>query len=125
MEIKMINGKKFELIKDNEGFILEEVENKLTDYYDNFDYIVGDWAYGKLRLKGFLAEENKKVKDYNNIKFVEEYRGNQIPEGKKSIMLRVTFDSGDTTLTSEEINTKLDAIIRTLNKMRGAVLREE
>ena len=73
MEIKMINGKKFELIKDNEGFILEEVENKLTDYYDNFDYIVGDWAYGKLRLKGFLAEENKKVKDYNNIKFVEEY----------------------------------------------------
>lgn len=56
----MINGKKFELIKDNEGFILEEVENKLTDYYDNFDYIVGDWAYGKLRLKGFLAEENKR-----------------------------------------------------------------
>lgn len=73
MEIKIINGKKFELIKDNEGFILEEFENKLTDYYDNFDYIVGDWAYGKLRLKGFLAEENKNVKDYNNIKFVEEY----------------------------------------------------
>ena len=30
MEIKIINGKKFELIKDNEGFILEEVENKLA-----------------------------------------------------------------------------------------------
>ena len=61
----------------------------------------------------------------SDIKFIEEYRGNQIPDGKKSIMLRVTFDSGDTTLTSEEINTKLDAIIRTLNKMCGAVLREE
>lgn len=61
----------------------------------------------------------------SGIKFIEEYRGNQIPEGKKSIMLRVTFDSGDTTLTSEEINTKLDAIVRTLNKMCGAVLREE
>ena len=61
----------------------------------------------------------------SSIKFIEEYRGNQIPEGKKSIMLRVTFDSGDTTLTSEEINTKLDAIIKTLNKMCGAVLREE
>ena len=61
----------------------------------------------------------------SSIKFIEEYRGNQIPEGKKSIMLRVTFDSGDTTLTSDEINTKLDAIIRTLNKMCGAVLREE
>ena len=61
----------------------------------------------------------------SSIKFIEEYRGNQIPEGKKSIMLRVTFDSGDNTLTSDEINTKLDAIIRTLNKMCGAVLREE
>ena len=61
----------------------------------------------------------------SDIKFIEEYRGNQIPDGKKSIMLRVTFDSGDTTLTSEEINIKLDAIIRTLNKMCGAVLREE
>ena len=59
MEIKMINGKKFELIKDNEGFILEEVENKLTDYYDNFDYILGDYSYGKVRLKGFNEKENK------------------------------------------------------------------
>ena len=49
MEIKMINGKKFELIKDNEGFILEEVENKLTDYYDNFDYI-NHFNFHKLSL---------------------------------------------------------------------------
>ena len=72
------------------------------------------------------AEMTKYIRSKaSDIKFIEEYRGNQIPEGKKSIMLRVTFDSGDTTLTSEEINTKLDAIIRTLNKMCGAVLREE
>ena len=60
----------------------------------------------------------------SSIKFIEEYRGNQIPEGKKSIMLRVTFDSENTTLTSEEINSKLDAIVRTLNRMCGAELRE-
>lgn len=72
------------------------------------------------------AEMTKYIRSKaSSIKFIEEYRGNQIPEGKKSIMLRITFDSGDTTLTSEEINTKLDAIIRTLNKMCGAVLREE
>ncbi len=72
------------------------------------------------------AEMTKYIRSKaSSIKFIEEYRGNQIPEGKKSIMLRVTFDSGDTTLISEEINSKLDAIIRTLNKMCGAVLREE
>ena len=38
MEIKIINGKKFELIKDNEGFILEEVENKLKEFANKKTY---------------------------------------------------------------------------------------
>lgn len=62
-----------------------------------------------------------KVKE---VRFIEEYRGNQIKEGMKSIMLRVIIDS-NTTLTSEEINLKLDTIIKTLNKRCGASLREE
>ena len=71
------------------------------------------------------AELTKYIKSkVSSIKFIEEYRGNQIPEGKKSIMLRVTFDSENTTLTSEEINSKLEAIVRTLNRMCGAELRE-
>ena len=66
MEIKMINGKKFELIKDNEGFILEEVENKLTDYYDNFDYIVVNKSLEELeiRVKEIVSEvENNEKND--------------------------------------------------------------
>ena len=71
------------------------------------------------------AELTKYIKSkVSSIKFIEEYKGNQIPEGKKSIMLRVTFDSENTTLTSEEINSKLEAIVKTLNKMCGAELRE-
>ena len=38
-----------------------------------------------------------KVKE---VKFIEEYRGNQVPEGKKSVMLRVLLGNGDVTLTS-------------------------
>ena len=68
------NGFKYSIVDNYKDAIDEELlSSKITDYYNTFDYIVGDWAYGKLRLKGFLAEENKKVKDYNNIKFVEEY----------------------------------------------------
>lgn len=63
-----------------------------------------------------------KLKD---VKFVEEYRGNQVPEGKKSIMLRIVIDNGNTTMTSEEINAKMESILKTLNKRCGAVLREE
>ena len=59
-----------------EGFVLEEVVNRITDYFSEFDYILGDWAYGKLRLKGFYNESNKKVKDLNNIKFLDKYLEN-------------------------------------------------
>ena len=63
-----------------------------------------------------------KLKD---VRFIEEYRGNQVPEGKKSIMLRVVIDNGTKNMTSEEINTKMESILKTLNKRCGAVLREE
>ena len=46
---KKINDQDFKLIKDNDGFDKEEIESKLTDYFDEYDYIVGDWSYGKLR----------------------------------------------------------------------------
>ena len=57
--------------------------------------------------------------------FIEEYRGEQISKGMKSIMLRVIIDNVDTTMTSEEINSKLESILKTLNKKCGATLREE
>ncbi|MDO4376234.1 MAG: DUF1027 domain-containing protein [bacterium] len=72
----VLNEKKYIIVKDNDGFKKEEVEGKLTEYYDEYDYVVGDWAYGKLRLKGFYDEKNKKVKDFNNIKFVDDYINN-------------------------------------------------
>ena len=37
------------------------------------DYIVGDIAYNKLRLKGFYDEKNKKVKSINNYSNLENY----------------------------------------------------
>ena len=69
-----INGKTYELVKDfREGFDNEEVTSKLTDYFDDYDYIVGDWAYGKLRLKGFYDSKNRKVKEINDYKNVDKY----------------------------------------------------
>jgi uncharacterized protein YutD len=72
-----INEKEYELIKNiREGFDFEELKNKCTDYFDDYDYIVGDWAYGKLRLKGFYDGSNKKARDLNNIKFLDNYLKN-------------------------------------------------
>lgn len=69
-----LNDKEYELIKDyKNGYEKDAVEEKLTDYFDEYDYVVGDWSYGKLRLKGFCNKKNKKYKDINNIDKVDDY----------------------------------------------------
>ena len=65
---------KFNLIENNRDcFEREEFENLFTDYFYEYDYIVGDYAYGKLRLKGFYKDNNKKAKDINKISNKENY----------------------------------------------------
>lgn len=73
----IVNDKKYELIKNyKDAYNEEDFLSKCTDYFYDYDYIVGDIAYGKLRLKGFYDDKNKKVKkinDFNNIdKYLEE-----------------------------------------------------
>ena len=67
----------YKLIKDKgECFDIEEVTQLVTDYFKDYDYIVGDYAYSKLRLKGFTKKENKinnSINDYQKIdKYIEE-----------------------------------------------------
>lgn len=66
-----INEIEFEIIDDyKNGFEKEAFEQKYTDYFDNYDYVIGDWSYGKLRLKGLCDKGNKifnKINDYNNV----------------------------------------------------------
>ena len=74
----IINDIKYEIIEDNKGALdVEVLKEKLTDFFFSYDYIVGDWAYGKLRLKGFNDKTNKnynKINSYDNVKtYIEEY----------------------------------------------------
>jgi uncharacterized protein YutD len=74
------NNNEYELIDNyKDGFDNEEVTNKLaeTDYFDYYDYIVGDWSYGKLRLKGFNDSKNKNVKKCNNYNNLSDYIKNE------------------------------------------------
>jgi len=68
----------YDIIKEyKEGIVQEdELIEKFTDYFKEYDYVVGDYAYGKLRLKGFYDENNKKKKDINDYSKVEDYIGN-------------------------------------------------
>lgn len=68
-----------------------------------------------------IAESIKyMVKELN---FIEEYRGQQIPEGKKSIMLRLKIGNDDSTMTSKQIDKKMNGILKVLSNKCCAELR--
>ena len=57
--------------------------------------------------------------------FVDEYRGKQIPDGKKSVTIRLTIGSGEKTLTSQEIENTANQVMKKLGKKLGAELRTQ
>ena len=70
----VINNVSYEVIKDDFNTIdVSLLETKITDFFDPYDYIVGDWSYGKLRLKGFYETKNKKCGISNNINNLKDY----------------------------------------------------
>ena len=88
-----IENKKYELIKNyKDAYDKEEFTNKYTDYFYDYDYIVGDIAYGKLRLKGFYDEKNKKVNKINNYKFLDKYLKNNCANDCKYFVLKKIID---------------------------------
>ena len=69
-----LDSNEYELIKDyKNGFDVLELNNRYTDYFEEYDYILGDWAYNKLRLKGFCDKKNKLFNDINNYQNIEKY----------------------------------------------------
>ncbi len=88
METIEVNNKKYQVLQNHKDALnIEDLTEKLTDYFDDFDYIVGDIAYGKLRLKGFNSKTNKNFKPYNDVDTVNEYIENNCAYGCKWFMI--------------------------------------
>lgn len=69
-----IENNKYKLIKNyRDGFDKNLFIEKYTSYFENYDYVVGDIAYSKLRLKGFNKKDNKKLNKINNYKNLDKY----------------------------------------------------
>ena len=72
-EIQLEDIKYIILENKNDCLNMEELTNKYTDYFVDYDYILGDYAYNKLRLKGFCDKTNKKFNNINDISKKEKY----------------------------------------------------
>ena len=74
MKTVEINEKEYTVEKNyKDALDIEAVVEKYTEYFDEYDYIFGDYSYGKLRLKGFNESKNKKSNEINDIKGLDKY----------------------------------------------------
>lgn len=78
----------YKIIKGKENFDYEEVKRLFTDYFDDYDYVLGDYSYGKIRLKGFYEKNNPKVKTLNDISLLESYIKQYCSPGAKTFLLK-------------------------------------
>lgn len=84
-----IDNNKYELIKnEREAFNEEEFRSRYTDYFKDYDYIVGDIAYSKLRLKGFNDKTNKNYNKFNDSKNIDKYVLDNCAYGCKHFILK-------------------------------------
>lgn len=64
----------YEVIENHrEGFQEEAFQNRYSDILAKYDYILGDWGYGQLRLKGFFDDSNNKASYDTKISTLQDY----------------------------------------------------
>lgn len=69
-----VENMEYKIIKNyRDAFNKEDFVNKFTSFFAQYDFIVGDIAYSKLRLKGFNNKDNKNFNKINDSKNIEKY----------------------------------------------------
>ncbi len=70
----MIGERQYKLVADHrEGFNAEKLGERFSDVLARYDYIVGDWGYEQLRLKGFFEVDDRKALPEQRIDTLEDY----------------------------------------------------
>ena len=70
----MIGNRQYKVVVDyREGFQIEKIGERYSEVLARYDYIVGDWGYEQLRLRGFFESDNKKAAPEQRIETLEDY----------------------------------------------------
>lgn len=64
----------YEIVTDyREAFDMEAVVARYSEILAKYDYILGDWGYNQLRLKGFYEDKHPKSAFDTKISTVQDY----------------------------------------------------
>lgn len=86
-----INNQEYVVEKNVKNALNEkDLENRYTQLLQKYDYIVGDWGYEQLRLKGFYREDNLSVDKEYRIDTLEDYLREYCAFGCAHFVLKLT-----------------------------------
>jgi uncharacterized protein YutD len=69
-----VNDIQYEIVEEQrEGFNEEVFRARYSEILNKYDYIVGDWGYNQLRLRGFFEDTNQKATYDTKITTLSEY----------------------------------------------------
>jgi uncharacterized protein YutD len=69
-----VEGNDYEVVEDvRDGWIEDDFKSRYSEILGKYDYIVGDWGYEQLRLRGFFDDANRKSAYDTKISTLEEY----------------------------------------------------
>ncbi|MCM3161187.1 MULTISPECIES: YutD family protein [Metabacillus] len=69
-----VQNQHFELVKEEKnGFNEEAFKERYSEILNKYDFIVGDWGYSQLRLRGFFDDQNQKATYDTKISTLDEY----------------------------------------------------
>lgn len=70
----LAGGKHYEILKDHkDGWNPEAFRDRYSDVLERYDYIIGDWGYSQLRLKGFYRDNHPKATKESAISSMVDY----------------------------------------------------
>lgn len=94
--------------------------SRFPDSYRDSAFLVAEDVTAQQMLE---VVDKVKVKYLEDVTLFDIYAGKGVPEGMKSLALRMRYRSGDKTLADEEINSMHAKIVKSLQKNLGAEIR--
>lgn len=72
--IVQVGGKNYEIVQNHkEGWNAEVFRDRYSEVLERYDYIIGDWGYSQLRLKGFYRDNHPKATKDSTIASLVDY----------------------------------------------------
>ena len=111
MALIHIGNKTFELIHENRnGWNLEAFRDRYSEVLDRYDFIIGDWGYNQLRLKGLFRDNTQKATKDNTYSSVNDYINEYCNFGCAYFIIEKKHSGKQETDGSDEMDEDLQSI---------------